>query len=143
MLFSKKNHYFCLVLFFIQLACGIGSGNTDTTEEPTPTKIPNEKYLPNSETLNCPKGTHLTFENFGKGYLLNHCLSCHSSHLSKEQRNKAPIEKNFNQQEHVVQFRPSILKVVQKNSPDHSHYVNRSAQTDKEQFIKWLNCGSP
>lgn len=43
----------------------------------------------------CPDGSTLTYENFGKEFIADYCLGCHSSKVTGNARMGAPGDHNF------------------------------------------------
>jgi hypothetical protein len=93
----------------------------------------------------CPDGgTTLTYENFGKEFMQDYCLSCHS--VDSKDRNDAPSDHNFDElidieglARHIDQYAGS--------GPDNTN--TRMPPTDpkpttaeRKQLSEWLVCGA-
>jgi hypothetical protein len=90
----------------------------------------------------CPKGgTTLTYENFGKGFFIAYCNSCHSA--PDGQRNGAPDDETFGTVEEIRQHAALI-------------FINAATTNDamppgpyppplgaRDQLAVWLACGAP
>jgi uncharacterized membrane protein len=93
------------------------------------------------EKAQCATGTELTWENFGKTFMLRYCNQCHTEGL--EDRHGAP--EGFDFQE---------LRDVRKHA---SHIYDRSAGEnasmppgpddppidERDDLAEWLACGAP
>jgi hypothetical protein len=130
-----------LLLAFMLCCCG--SSETKLVEEDdTPPKIPNLAPIPDPTNLNCEQGTALNYENFGEGFMLNHCTMCHASDLPDGYRGGAPISANFDTPEDVQIWRASIIvNAAQVGSTMPPN--NNVSSGDLLLFVEWLNCGAP
>jgi hypothetical protein len=159
-----------IVLALLMACCGAAAG-----EEPAnngnssagPGKIVN-KAVKVKTSLKCKKGTRLDYQNFGQGFLLNYCTTCHSSEISDDARMGAPITINLDSADAVQVWRARILKVVKPgvvetgtpspdddgNSAGGTDAADDQAQAvmppdgsllaeDRSLFLEWLNCGAP
>lgn len=137
-----------LLLAFALAASSCGDGGdapdtaTDDENQPDPPeRIPNEAPAPVQTALNCPKGTHLNYENFGEAFLLNYCTSCHSKHLPAARRAGAPLAANFDTASDASVWRAVILKkaVTEMSMPPSANMP----PLDRALLAEWLNCGAP
>ena len=92
--------------------------------------------------LKCPKGTFLTYENFGAGFLSTYCLSCHSANVPEKKRSGAPLVANFDTALDASRYRALMLSKTQGNNPSMPPGQTLKAR-EKAAFAEWLNCGSP
>lgn len=125
-------------------ACG--PSTEDTGPDIPPPKAPEPivvKGPANFETsLNCPKGTYLTYDNFGAGFLSTYCLSCHSAKVPEGKRGGAPITANFDTALDASRYRALMLSKTQGAKP--SMPPGQVLKTkEKEAFAEWLKCGTP
>lgn len=107
-----------LVLALMLIGCGAATGDAppeDDTASSESRTIAN-KAVKVRTSLRCSKGTKLDYENFGRGFLLNYCTSCHSSDLDQSDRAGSPVEINLDSHQDAQLWRARMLKVV-KESP--------------------------
>jgi uncharacterized membrane protein len=98
--------------------------------------------VPQPTSLVCPKGTHLTYENFGEGFLRNYCQMCHSKGLAAGARAGAPLGADFDAASDAALWRAAMLsKAGTDMSPEPP--VNNVSSSERAQFAEWLNCGAP
>ena len=134
-----------IILGFISLtACG---GNEDYGPDQVPSTDPEPinivQTVPEATVLNCPKGTNLTYRNFGEAFILNYCLSCHSSHLDPTLRAGATENVNFDSPDDVAIWRASILASVVPEAPKRMPPAANVSPTEYALLLEWLNCGAP
>ena len=159
---------------FLYLSCGSTNGGEDEEipkiQDPPPI---DNKAIKVKTTLKCPKGTSLTYENFGEPFMLSYCTSCHSSAMSGESRAGAPEQINLDSHNEIVLWRIAIfnnatgrkLVVVKKdetkpaNSPESEAEeieeieekrtspkmppIDLLSGGEREELIEWLGCGAP
>lgn len=135
-------------------ACG-SSGEEDAPAEapanPPPDPIPNTAPLPPPTSLVCPKGTTLTYENFGEAFMLNYCTMCHSKNLADGQRGGAPIGVDFDGPDEVAIWRGSIIATTLGTTAADGKTTTTATMPPSGQvaagelslFADWLNCGTP
>lgn len=114
MLTNHKNSVLTSMLVAVLCACG-GSGEDygpDDTSPTVPDPIPNIAPVQEPTALTCPKGSSLTYENFGESFMLKYCTSCHSQHVPEGQRAGAPVAANFDTPADVSLWRAAILKTT-------------------------------
>lgn len=127
--------------------CG-GSGDVDeegvaAPEQPSvPEPIPNVAPVPAPTTLACPKGTHLTYENFGESFLRNYCTSCHSRNVPAELRGGSPVGANFDDANDASLWRAAMLAKAGTDAATMPP-INNVSSLERGQFAEWLNCGAP
>jgi uncharacterized membrane protein len=133
-----------ILLLVLATACG---GNEDYgPDEPPKTEpdpIPNLPTAPELSALNCPKGTSLTYGNFGEAFLLSYCTMCHSSALPQEQRAGATEGVNFDAAGDVALWRASILARVVPGAAAPMPPAANVPATESALLQEWLNCGAP
>lgn len=125
-------------------AWGCGGGRTapDISASDTPTPIENKAPVPPPTSLDCPKGTNLSYENFGESVMLNYCTSCHSAHVEGTSRHGAPSGANFDLATDVSLWRMNILDRVNGKGAQMPPATALSAALRKD-LAEWLNCGAP
>lgn len=87
-----------------------------------------------------------TYENFGAEFFHNYCLHCHNEQLVGDiPRTDAPTGINFNRLEQVRGFarRIRLRAGEQGDMPPSLLPVPRPTHAEREQLIRWLDCGTP
>lgn len=112
-----------------------GSGN-----RPSPLPIANNPVVFPTQ-LTCPNGTDLTYENFGRGFIRMHCLSCHSREVLTTRRAGAPDNVQLNTYDDVQTWRSRIVQrvVVDQTMPPAAIVTQGQLQS----LTEWLGCGAP
>ena len=88
-----------------------------------------------------PEGTDLTWENFGQGFFVSYCNSCHSVHT--DDRNGAPLAYVFDTPDQVralserVFLRSAGDNATMPPGPDDPPVEHR------DMLAEWLACGAP
>lgn len=85
------------VVLGIAVTSALGCGSN-----PTPTGTTCEDPNPVTGT------TQLTWDNFGRDFMVKYCVNCHSSDLPRSQRNGAPIYHDFDTLVGVLQVADHI-----------------------------------
>lgn len=101
---------------------------------------------PTGET--CPTGSTLTYGNFGKEFMSNYCIRCHSSSLSGSARQGAPSDHNFDTLEGI---RDTNVEHIDEVAAASANQVNtmmppsgpRPSLEERQQLGEWLACGTP
>lgn len=114
----------------------------DPKPEFSPPPIVAKAPVPVPTSLECPKGTYLTYSNFGSGFLSRYCRSCHSRALSEGQRGGAPLAANFETVEEARTYRALILTKTSGSLPSIAPQ-HRVPENDKTALTEWLRCGAP
>ena len=134
-----------LAAALIAAVAGCGSGNADDASDQqktpgltSPQPLPNLGPITPKSVLSCKKGSHLTYENFGAGFLRNYCVTCHSAALAAAQRGGAPDSINLDSAGDAALWRAEMLADAAKMPPSQN-----VTTLDKSQFAEWLNCGAP
>ncbi len=132
-----------LSLAFVAVGCG-GDEDYGPDEAPAvkPKPIGNEAPLPPPTSLACPRGTRLTYENFGQGFVRNFCNGCHAAQLDTTQRAGAPLKVDFDTYQNVIVWRAGILAKAGANGAPMPP-INNVPSLDRAMFAEWLNCGAP
>ena len=134
-----------LLLGLILTACG-GPEDYGPDEvppaEPAPIAIVETK--PEPTVLNCPKGTNLTYKNFGSAFMFNYCRACHSASLDPVYRAGATPNVNFDSAEDIAIWRAAILNRVSP-APTGARMPPAAnvPATEIALVLEWLNCGAP
>lgn len=82
-----------MTLLLLALGC-TGAGTVDTAVSTDP----------------CADGPRVTYTNWGRGFFLNYCTSCHSA--AAPNRYGAPDTVDFDTEEQVVTFAAAIRRAV-------------------------------
>ncbi len=129
------------------MSCG-GGGETADDSAPDPFKTPaappiaNKTPLPPATSLDCPKGTQLTYANFGAAIMSRYCISCHSVVKSDGYRFGAPVDVDFDSAKDVQIWRAAIASKALGDAATMppTGVIPKSEQTA---LTEWLNCGAP
>jgi hypothetical protein len=136
-----------LLIFSTLLAFSCGPSDEDygpdETGEKEPLPISNLTPIPAPSLLNCPKGTLITYENFGSGFISRFCLTCHSSKVQGPLRGGAPVGVNFESSLDIQFYRALILL---RTNPATTKPMPPTRELPRQQrliFNEWLECGAP
>lgn len=142
---SLKVGLIFLMIYFAFVGCGAKEGQSD--DEGTKSQdsigkhapeVANEAPLIESSEINCPQGTSLSYSNFGQGFMLSYCTSCHHSNL-QEQGTSAAF--SLDSERSVIALRTKIIEVLinQQTMP-----LGQTVPDEKlELASEWLKCGAP
>ena len=92
----------------------------------------------------CPDGgSELTYENFGKKFMQDYCLSCHS--VDSQDRKGAPGDHNFDTLADVDLMKAHIDQYA-GSGPDATNTMMPKADpkptmAERQQLSEWLACG--
>lgn len=90
----------------------------------------------------CPEsGTDLTYDNFGRDFLVGYCQSCHGAVVGM--RSGAPLQYDFGNAESAVVFKDRIFI---RSAGDNSSMPPGPDDPPEEarfQLAEWLACGAP
>ena len=96
----------------------------------------------------CPPDNTLSAQNFGEGFMSNHCTQCHATALKGSARHGAPDDVNLDTLEGVR----AKAKDIDKQAGASATVTNTSmppsgspAPTvdERRQLSQWLACGAP
>lgn len=132
------------LLLAMNAACGSSAEDRgpDTQPARSPEPIVVKGPIPPDTALICPKGTFLTYENFGAAFLSNHCLTCHSRNIPTAQRSGAPDSVNFDSALDAALYRTLIFAKTQGTNPTMPPGGTLTSN-QKLALAEWLNCGAP
>ena len=93
----------------------------------------------------CPDNSDLTYDNFGKDFMMKYCLRCHSSMVSGAARNGAPSDHNFDALNdidllwpHIDQYAGSGPSSTNTKMPPSNP---KPSDDDRKKLSEWLACG--
>lgn len=95
----------------------------------------------------CPDDSDLTYDNFGQMFFEDFCTRCHSSELTGNARNGAPVGHDFDSLEgiravadHIDQFAAAGPDSVNVDMPP----TNPKPSTEERELLgEWLACDAP
>jgi len=95
----------------------------------------------------CPDGSTLTYDSFGREFMTDYCTSCHDSALSGTLRNDAPSAYNFDTIEGIRDASDEIDGEAAAG-PEHINTAMppedpRPSEADRYRLGEWLACGAP
>lgn len=126
----------------IMVTSVLGCGQKPSPEEPDTPAGSGNVPVPVRPSLDCPQGTALTWQNFGRFYLRKYCASCHAAALSGDDRQGAPVDISFDTAADALALRTVMLKVA---APDNGAMPPGVVVPVAERALlrEWLNCGAP
>lgn len=90
----------------------------------------------------CADKPVLTYENFGQGFLLQYCQTCHGSSVTGEDRHNAPESVHFDTEADVAAQLASVLNLA--TGPDPFMPPGGGVpDLDREKLEIWLRCYPP
>lgn len=96
----------------------------------------------------CPSSSTLTYEGWARGFFADHCTRCHnSSFTTRDQRNGAPLEANWDELETVRLYSAEIDEYA-AGGPNGINQVMppsepRPSEANRLKLGEWLACGAP
>lgn len=88
-----------------------------------------------------PECEGLSYDTFAAPFLANWCRGCHGAQLAPEQRQRAPIDVNFETHADLVRWTPRLwVRVIQTNTMPPAGGPNT---TERELLRRYLTCGAP
>ena len=133
---------FMSCLSWVILAGLGGCGRKPSPEEPDTPPGSGNVPVPVRPSLDCPQGTALTWQNFGRFYLRKYCASCHAAAVSGDDRRGAPADVSFDSAADALAFRTVMLKVAAPADGAMPPGVVVPV-AERAMFREWLNCGAP
>lgn len=96
----------------------------------------------------CPTGSTLTYDNFGKLFMANYCVECHTSSLSGSARRGAPSDHNFDTLEAIRATEAAHIDTSAAAGPRHANTAMpptepRPSLAERQKLGEWLACGTP
>lgn len=136
---------FMLILVTMGLASSCGKSNDDGGEkDPYTNEMPPITNKPVSvpTSANCPKGTKITYANFGAIFIGNYCTSCHASELTGAERYGAPTGSDFE----TYKLLAVHLAGVKSKAGSGKTAMPPGDQVPAEErklLDEWIDCGAP
>lgn len=117
-------------------------GSSDSGGSSDDTGTTGEASYPSFDERPCPPDSALTWENFGGGYVLSYCTTCHHSALPADMRQLAPIAINF---ETVELVRAQAERIWARAADQNQTMPPVGAPADDQRALlgEWLACGAP
>jgi hypothetical protein len=96
----------------------------------------------------CPSDSMLTYETFGRGFMDEYCVRCHSSALSGSERNGAPSDHNFDTLAGLHDTEPEHIDEQAAAGPNRVNTAMptdepRPSEAERRKLGEWLACGMP
>jgi hypothetical protein len=117
-----------------------GAGSGETEHDHT-------KMIGDLTGAECPSDSTLTYESFGKKFMTDYCLHCHSKSVKDAARNGAPGDHNFDSlaeidllKEHIDQYAGSGPKATNTKMPAADP---KPSKEEREKLSQWIACGTP
>ena len=119
----------------IPVAC---AGSDDDAEE----LVPDEGPWSSVAERPCPKGSFLHWENFGEPFVRSWCTGCHSSQLTEERREEAPVDVNLDSLEGI---REHMDRMWTRAADQNATMPPAGGPGEEERALlgEWLACGAP
>lgn len=161
-MFMRPSFRFSMALLVIALAspmlgCGddtadehdaatseCGSGDHDGASDEGGDGGEEEPGMPSGSA--CPKGSTLTWDNFGQEFMSSYCTRCHSSELECGERHDAPLEHDFDTAagvllvgEHVDRYAAAGPNGVNELMPKDG---DKPSEEERRKLGEWLACGA-
>jgi uncharacterized membrane protein len=134
------------IVLALAVGCGGGEAASDTGDEvvdtastPTVDTAGIDTGEPGAADTFCRDNPVTTWENFGSGFVTQHCQSCHA--VGAQERNGAPDDVTFDDEQQVAIFADRVLARV----VDDATMPPQGGVTDDERHLVevWLRCWLP
>lgn len=94
----------------------------------------------------CPSDSTLTYDNFGKQFMENYCLRCHSTSVTGDARHDAPDDHNFDTIDDIQLLAPHIDQLA-GSGPDSTNEKmpasgDKPSLEERQKLSEWLACGA-
>ena len=148
--FTYKWKTYSLLLIIGLLRCGQAgingtAGDLGSDVLPRVPSVANKSALLPAWGLTCPTGSWLTYENFGQGFMIRNCTSCHHADLGEGARAGAPITVNLDTLDGILIWREKIFATT-TNPPSQGNSMppsNTVRAGERNALEEWLACGAP
>jgi uncharacterized membrane protein len=99
---------------------------------------------PEPSDLTCPEGNTLSYQNFGRQFVADYCVSCHAGALPVSARQGAPLDQVFDTS---AQLRAKAGLLQREVTLEQRMPFGPSSPKPTDQarlaFGQWLACGAP
>jgi uncharacterized membrane protein len=111
-------------------------------------KTSNDSVLGEPTGATCPAGSTLTYDTFGKQFMISYCVSCHNSAFSGSARQGAPSDHNFDTADGIHATDLSHIDQTTAAGPNHTNTSMppgdpRPTLEERQKLGEWLACGAP
>lgn len=94
----------------------------------------------------CPKDSSLSYDSFGKDFMMKYCLRCHSESVKGPARNNAPSDHNFDTKGEIALLAPHIDQYAGAG-PDSTNTKMplgdpKPSEEERKKLAEWLACGA-
>jgi len=138
-----------VILILAAAACwniaGCGKSNDDGEEkDPYSREMPpiTNKPVNVPTSTNCPKGTKLSYANFGAVFFGNYCTSCHSSELTGDDRIGATEGVDFETYK-LLALHLTGVKSKAGSGKTAMPPGEQVSSEERKQLDEWIDCGAP
>lgn len=95
----------------------------------------------------CPSDSTLTYDNFGKQFMQDYCLRCHSTSVAAGDRHDAPPDHNFDTIDDITLLAKHIDEMA-GSGPDNTNETMppsdpKPTTEERAKLSQWLACGAP
>jgi uncharacterized membrane protein len=96
----------------------------------------------------CPSDSTPTYDNFGRAFMTNYCVQCHSSSVTGAARQGAPDDHNFDSLDAIHATELEHIDEVAAAGPHHTNAIMpptdpKPSLVERQQLGEWLACGAP
>jgi len=88
----------------------------------------------------CPEESLLTYENFGRPFLLDWCNGCHSSVVPEERRQDAPLDVSFDD---LAMVRAHLQDIDGEVRAETMPPAGGPGPEERALLEEWVACGAP
>lgn len=88
-----------------------------------------------------PGGTQLTYDNFGRGFMADHCQTCHGQ--PSQDRKGAPSGYDFGSADDVRRWKDRIFSRAAADNTTMPPGPDDPPEGERERLAEWLVCGAP
>lgn len=132
----------CCATALISLSTACGDDSSSGSDVDAAVDEPGEVGTPSGAT--CPTDNTLTYDNFGKQFVEDYCVRCHSSELAGEKRNGAPKFHDFDTLEGIINVIDHMDEKA-ASGPDATNTVMppdgaKPTSAEREDLGQWLAC---
>lgn len=99
---------------------------------------------PDASGIDCPEGSTLGYDNFGRQFVSDYCTSCHAGALPLAARQGAPLDQVFDTLPQIRAKADTLQRqvTIDKRMP-FGPSSRKPSDADRLAFGQWLACGAP